>query len=65
MADCWLFEYLGSDFVPSGDHLPDVRKRIAQAKARAGRLRHVLQAKELELDLRSAKCGIYFYAAAV
>ena len=66
VSNCWRFEYLGSDFVPSGDHLPDVRKRIAQAKSRAGRLRHILQAKDLEIDLRirlyiSGCCSILAY----
>ena len=66
--NAWKLAYLGSDFVPDGDHLPDVRKRIAQAKARAGRLRHILQAKELELDLRlrlyiSGCCSILTYGS--
>ena len=66
--NCWVFEYLGSDFVPSGDHLPDVRKRIAQAKSRAGRLRHILQATDVELDLRiriyiSGCCSILTYGS--
>ena len=28
VSSCWLFEYLDSDFVPSGDHLPDVHMHI-------------------------------------
>ena len=68
VKNCWIFEYLGSSFVPNGDHTPDVRKRIAQAKARAGRLRHILQAEELELDLRirlyiSGCCSILTYGS--
>ena len=56
--------------MPSGDHLPDVRKRIAQAKSHAGRLRHILQAEDLELDLRirlyiSGCCSILAYGSEV
>ena len=47
-----MFEYVGSDFVPNGDHLSDVSKRITQAKVRSDRLSHILQAKDIELDLR-------------
>ena len=68
VSNCWLFEYLGSDFTSDGDHLPDVRKRIAQAKSRAGRLRHILQAKDVSLDLRirlyiSGCCSILTYGS--
>ena len=49
---CWVFEYLGSIFHPSGAHMTDVRRRIDMAKSRSGKLRHILQSKELELDLR-------------
>ena len=68
VSNCGRFEYLGSDFLPSGEHLPDVRKRIAQAKTRAGRLRHILQAKDVPLDLRirlyvSGCCSILTYGS--
>ena len=49
--NCWVFEYLGSDFVPNGDHTSDLRKRIAQAMSRVGRLRHITQAQDVELDV--------------
>ena len=48
----WVFIYLGSLFQADGDHTPDVQRRINKAKSRAGRLRHILQSPDLELDLR-------------
>ena len=52
VQNCWRTEYLGSIFQAGGDHIPDVRQRIAKAKSRAGRLRHILQSPLLELDFR-------------
>lgn len=56
VANCWYFEYIDSVFQPDGDHMPDVRHKEKNSNgedARAGQLRHILQAQDLELDLRS------------
>ena len=52
-----------------GDRTPDVRKWITQVKSRADRLRHILQAQDVELDLRllrlyiSGCCSILAYGS--
>ena len=48
--------------------MPDVRRRIAMAKSRAGQLRHILSAEELSLDLKlrlyiAGCCSIMTYGA--
>ena len=68
VENCWNFKYLGALFQPDGDHMPDVREKIARAKKRAGQLRHILCCQELELDLRlrlyiSGCCSILTYGA--
>ena len=68
VQNSWRIVYLGSIFQADGDHLPDVRQRIAKAKARAGRLRHILQSPLLELDFRlplyiSGCCSILTYGS--
>ena len=68
IKNCWQFEYLGSIFQPDGDHMPDVQRRIAMAKTRAGQLRHILSSEEVSLDLRlrlyiAGCCSIMTYGA--
>ena len=68
VSNCWQFTYLGHIKQPDGDHIPDVRRRIALAKSRAGQLRHILSSEDLELDLRlrryvSACCSIMAYGS--
>ena len=60
--------YLGSLFQVDGDQMPDIRRRIAMAMQRAGKLRHVWAAEELSLDLRmrlyrAAVCSILVYGS--
>ena len=48
--------------------MPDVKRRIAMAKARAGQLRHILSSEEVSLDLRlrlyiAGCCSIMTYGA--
>ena len=50
--NCWQFIYLGSVFQADGDVMPDVKRRVAMAQTRAGKLRHVWAAKTLHLRLR-------------
>ena len=37
----WLFKYLGSIFELGGGHMTDVRARIAMARTRFRKLRHI------------------------
>ena len=65
--NCWIFEYLGSCFQPDGDQMPDVERRCAMAKQRAGTLRHVWSSS-LKLDLKvrlyiAACCSILVYGS--
>ena len=47
----WLFKYLGSYFEAGGDEMPDVRIRIAMARQRFGKMRHIWRDNELHLNL--------------
>ena len=67
IKNCWIFEYLGSLFFPNGEQMPDVQRRCAMAKQRAGTLRHVW-ASSLKLDLKvrlyiAACCSILVYGS--
>ena len=50
--NCWDFEYLGSMFTPDGSCMTDVRRRIAMAQQRHGKLRHIWKAKVIHLRLK-------------
>ena len=39
--NCWHFVYLGSLMEAGGEQMPDVRRRIALATSRFGKLRHI------------------------
>ena len=67
VKNCWRFEYLGSLFLPNADQMPDVQRRCAMAKQRAGTLRHIW-ASSLKLDLKvrlyiAACCSILVYGS--
>ena len=66
--NCHRFDYLGVTFQVDGSHIPDVKRRVAMARQRAGKLRHIWSATELSLDLkmrlyRSACCSILTYGS--
>ena len=66
--NCWIFEYLGSLFQADGDQTPDIKRRIAMAVARAGKLREIWQTEVLPLKLKlrlykSACCSILTYGS--
>ena len=68
IKNCWIFEYLGSLFQADGDQTPDIKRRIAMAVARAGKLRHIWAAEELTLELKlrlykAACCSILTYGS--
>ena len=50
--NCWNFEYLGSIFTPDGSCMPDVRRRIAMAQQRHGKMRHIWKSKDLHPRLK-------------
>ena len=39
--NCWHFKYLGAQFEAGGGQLYDVRKRVAMAKQRHDKMRHI------------------------
>ena len=64
----WVFKYLGSLFEAGGNHMPDVRRRIAMARTRFGKLRHIWGDKRLHKNLRirlykAAVCSILTYGS--
>lgn len=64
----WQAEYLGSIFQADGDQIPDIKRRVAMAVARAGKLRNIWAATELTLKLKmrlykSACCSILTYGS--
>ena len=68
VRNCWRFEYLGSLVQCDGSHIPDVLRRVAMAKARAGALRHIWASTTLTLTLKlrlytAACCSIMTYGA--
>ena len=68
VKNCWHFKYLGSVFEAGGSQMPDVRKRIAMAKARFGKMRHIWTDNELHQNLRlrlyrSSVCSILTYGS--
>ena len=64
----WRFPYLGSLFEAGGGNMSDVHRRIAMAKARFGKLRHLWSDNNLHLNLklrlyRSSVCSILTYGS--
>ena len=67
-ANCWKFKYLGAIFTPDGKHMADVRRRIAMAQTRHGKMRHIWKSKHLHPRLKmrlyvSAVCSIMVYGS--
>ena len=64
----WQFKYLGALFEAGGSHLPDVARRIAMARQRFGKMRHIWTCKVLHLRLRlrlyiASVCSILTYGS--
>ena len=64
----WQFKYLGALFEAGGSHLPDVSRRIAMARQRFGKMRHIWTCKVLHLRLRlrlyiASVCSILTYGS--
>ena len=60
LENVWTFKSLGSQLRADGDHMHDVRVRMAIAERTAGTLRHVWSARAvpLQLKLRIYKSGV-------
>ena len=68
--NCWDFEYLGAIFTPDGGQMTDVRRRIAMAQQRHGKMRHVWKSGHLHLRLKmrlyvAAICSVMTYGSEV
>ena len=66
--NCWRFIYLGSCFQADGSQMADIERRIAMARTRFGKLRHIWAAPQLPTQLklrlyRSAICSILTYGS--
>ena len=67
-GNCWLSKYLGSLFQADGGQMTDVRQRIAMARSRFGKLRHVWRDGSLHINLRmrlykACVCSILTYGS--
>ena len=68
VKNCWQFEYLGAVFQADGSQMPDVRRRVAMAKQRHGKMRHVWKSRKLHprLKLRlyiAGVCSVMVYGS--
>ena len=68
IGNYWQVEYLGSIFQADGDQTADIKRRIAMATTRAGKLRNIWAADCLTLKLKlqlykSACCSILTYGS--
>ena len=64
----WRAKYLGSTFEAGGDQMTDVQIRIARARQRFGKMRHIWANKQLHVNLRmrlykSSVCSILTYGS--
>ena len=68
MDNAWHFKYLGSIMQADGGQLKDIKTRIARARTRFGKLRHLWTDKTLHYNLRlrlykSSVCNIMVYGS--
>ena len=66
--NAWHFKYLGSIMQADGGQLKDIQTRIARARTRFGKMRHLWTDKALHYNLRlrlykSSVCSIMVYAS--
>ena len=52
LQNVWAFVYLGAKFSADGNHLTDVKARIAMAVQTAGKMRHVWASKQIPMKLK-------------
>ena len=53
MENVWAFKYLGSWFSADGNHLTDVKTKVARATKTAGKMRNIWASKYVPLQLKS------------
>jgi hypothetical protein len=60
LENCYQFKYLGSLFTADGSEVKDIKKRIALAVGRCGKLRHILQSSTVKLTtkLKIYRCAV-------
>ena len=60
LENVWAFKYLGSWFSADGNHLTDVKAKVARATKTAGKMRNIWASKHvpLQLKLRIYKTGV-------
>ena len=66
--NAWHFKYLGSIMQADGGQLKDIQTRIARARTRFGKMRHLWRDKTLHYNLRlrlykSSVCSIMVYGS--
>ena len=66
--NCWLFKYLDSIYEAGGGEMTDVKRRIAMARQRFGRMRHIWNDKTLHQNLRirlykASVCSVLTYGS--
>ena len=66
IENVYRFKYLGSVFTADANQEHDIKVRIAQAFARCGKLRHILDVPQLSFELKlrlykAAVCSIMTY----
>ena len=60
LKNCFVFRYLGSLFSADGSEDKDVKRRVAMAVGRCGKLRHVMQSSHIPLvtKIKIYKCAV-------
>ena len=66
--NCWQFEYLGAIIQADGEQMPDVRRRVAMARQRHGKMRHVWESGKLHPRLKmrlyiAGVCSVMVYGS--
>ena len=64
----WQFEYLGAIVQADGKQMPDVRRRVAMARQRHGKMRHVWESSKLHRRLKmrlyiAGVCSVMVYGS--
>ena len=67
-ANTWIFKYLGAMFQADGRQTADIERRIAMARQRHGKMRHLWRVKKLHINLRirlyvASVCSILTYGS--
>ena len=68
LENVFLFKYLGTLFAADGSQDYDIRARVARAKSRCGKLRHIFDSPDLSMSIKlrlyvAAVCSLLTYGA--